>query len=207
MSHAIDMAQFLCGPIRRVVATKETFVQRAPAAGPGQRHPLRPWQARRPDGRRHQRGLRRRAGRVRERGPRHARGGSLDLRAAELDGVRAQRVEGRRVVGPRDAQPAPTVPAGGAADRRVHRGARPVTHSRTRGPSCRAAATRSATRTSSSSRRWNSCARSRPAASTARASPTRWPTPRSPRRWSARGRRGRWEDVISLRHRLRERRC
>jgi predicted dehydrogenase len=30
MSHAIDMAQYLCGPIRRVVATKETFVKERP---------------------------------------------------------------------------------------------------------------------------------------------------------------------------------
>jgi predicted dehydrogenase len=35
MSHAIDMAQFLCGPIRRVVATKETFVQERPLPEPG----------------------------------------------------------------------------------------------------------------------------------------------------------------------------
>lgn len=30
MSHAIDMAQFLCGPIRRVVSVKETFVRERP---------------------------------------------------------------------------------------------------------------------------------------------------------------------------------
>ena len=36
MSHAIDMAQFLCGPIRRVVATKETFVRERPLPVPGQ---------------------------------------------------------------------------------------------------------------------------------------------------------------------------
>ena len=30
MSHAIDMAQYMCGPIRRVVATKETFVKMPP---------------------------------------------------------------------------------------------------------------------------------------------------------------------------------
>jgi predicted dehydrogenase len=35
MSHAIDMAQFLCGPIRRVVATKETFVKERPLPVPG----------------------------------------------------------------------------------------------------------------------------------------------------------------------------
>lgn len=35
MSHAIDMAQFLCGPIRRVVATKETFVRERPLPVPG----------------------------------------------------------------------------------------------------------------------------------------------------------------------------
>jgi predicted dehydrogenase len=36
MSHAIDMAQYLCGPIRRVVATKETFVRERPLPVPGQ---------------------------------------------------------------------------------------------------------------------------------------------------------------------------
>ena len=35
MSHAIDMAQFLCGPITRVVATKETFVKERPLPTPG----------------------------------------------------------------------------------------------------------------------------------------------------------------------------
>ena len=36
MSHAIDMAQFMCGPIRRVVAVKETFVRERPLPVPGQ---------------------------------------------------------------------------------------------------------------------------------------------------------------------------
>ncbi len=35
MSHAIDMAQFLLGPIRRVVATKEIFVKQRPLPRPG----------------------------------------------------------------------------------------------------------------------------------------------------------------------------
>jgi predicted dehydrogenase len=35
MSHAIDMAQYLCGPITRVVATKETFVRERPLPVPG----------------------------------------------------------------------------------------------------------------------------------------------------------------------------
>jgi predicted dehydrogenase len=35
MSHAIDMAQYLCGPIRRVVATRETFVRERPLPVPG----------------------------------------------------------------------------------------------------------------------------------------------------------------------------
>ena len=35
MSHAIDMAQFLCGPITRVVAVKETFVRERPLPVPG----------------------------------------------------------------------------------------------------------------------------------------------------------------------------
>jgi predicted dehydrogenase len=36
MSHAIDMAQFMCGPIKRVVAVKETFVRERPLPVPGQ---------------------------------------------------------------------------------------------------------------------------------------------------------------------------
>ena len=36
MSHAIDMAQFMCGPIGRVVAVKETFVRERPLPVPGQ---------------------------------------------------------------------------------------------------------------------------------------------------------------------------
>jgi predicted dehydrogenase len=36
MSHAIDMAQYLCGPVRRVVAVKETFVRERPLPVPGQ---------------------------------------------------------------------------------------------------------------------------------------------------------------------------
>ena len=35
MSHAIDMAQHLCGPIRRLVATKEIFVKNRPLPRPG----------------------------------------------------------------------------------------------------------------------------------------------------------------------------
>ncbi len=35
MSHAIDMAQFLCGPIRRVVSVKEIFVKERPLPTPG----------------------------------------------------------------------------------------------------------------------------------------------------------------------------
>ena len=35
MSHAIDMAQFLFGPIRRVVATRETVVKERPIPKPG----------------------------------------------------------------------------------------------------------------------------------------------------------------------------
>ena len=35
MSHAIDMAQFMCGPISRVVAVKETFIKQRPLPTPG----------------------------------------------------------------------------------------------------------------------------------------------------------------------------
>ncbi len=38
MSHTIDLAQFLCGPIRRVVATKEIFVKQRPIPAPGASH-------------------------------------------------------------------------------------------------------------------------------------------------------------------------
>jgi predicted dehydrogenase len=34
MSHAIDMAQYLCGPIRRVVSVQETFVKERPLPSP-----------------------------------------------------------------------------------------------------------------------------------------------------------------------------
>lgn len=36
MSHAIDMALYLCGPIRRVVAAQETFIAERPIPVPGQ---------------------------------------------------------------------------------------------------------------------------------------------------------------------------
>ena len=35
MSHAIDMAQYLCGPIKKVVSTKEIFVKERPLPTPG----------------------------------------------------------------------------------------------------------------------------------------------------------------------------
>ena len=38
MSHTIDMAQFLCGPISRVVATSEIFVKQRPVPAPGSSH-------------------------------------------------------------------------------------------------------------------------------------------------------------------------
>ncbi len=38
MSHAIDMAQFLCGPIARVVAVKDTFVEERPLPREGGTH-------------------------------------------------------------------------------------------------------------------------------------------------------------------------
>lgn len=38
MTHAIDMAQFLYGPITRVVAVKEIFVRERPLPGPGASH-------------------------------------------------------------------------------------------------------------------------------------------------------------------------
>lgn len=38
MSHAIDMAHYLCGPISRVVATRETFVRERPLPQPGGTH-------------------------------------------------------------------------------------------------------------------------------------------------------------------------
>jgi predicted dehydrogenase len=38
MSHTIDMAQYLCGPVTRVVATKETFIRKRPLPMPGGTH-------------------------------------------------------------------------------------------------------------------------------------------------------------------------
>ena len=46
ISHSVDLAHMLLGPITRVVGTTETFITRAPAAG-RRRHALRPRQARR----------------------------------------------------------------------------------------------------------------------------------------------------------------
>ena len=70
MSHSVDLAHMLLGPITRVVGTTETFITRAPAAQPrGGTHYGR-GAPERPDGRGHQRGLRRDAVRVRRRGAR-----------------------------------------------------------------------------------------------------------------------------------------
>ncbi len=149
MSHAIDMAQFMCGPISRVVAVKETFIKQRPLPMPGAGTHYDRGKPGDPTGAGDQRGLRRRAGRVRERGARHARVRPLDRRAAELDGLRAQRLEGRASAGITRSSTscACTFPRSSPTTGSSRSSA--ATPSRTRGTSSRAAATRSATRTSS----------------------------------------------------------
>ena len=124
MSHAVDMALHLAGPIRRVVSTKNIFVAERPLPTPG-------------SGSHYDRGSPGDpAGEVTNEdyvgalvefdsgAPRHARGGPVDLRPTELNGLRGERLPGRRVLGQREAQPAQAVPARGTAGGRIHRGAR-----------------------------------------------------------------------------------
>ena len=198
MSHAIDMAQFLCGPISRVVAVKETFIKQRPLPVPGAGTHYDRGKPGDPTGSVTNEDY---VGALVEfesgtRG--HARVRPLDRRAAELDGLRTQRLEGRRRLGSRDAQPAPPVPSRGTAQRRVHRGAR-----RRRLPESgqhRAGRWQLDRLRGSEVDRGagvpQSVAAGRP---TNPAFPRPWPTPRSPRPWSAPGRPGRWEDVVSLR--------
>ena len=132
MSHAIDMAQFLCGPIRRVVATKETFVKERPLPVPGQ-------------------------GTHYDRGKPGDPTGTVtneDYVGALVEfenGVHGTLEADRSIFGPQSSmafelngskgaaawdhettQPAAAVPPGGATDGRVHRGPRAATPSRTR---------------------------------------------------------------------------
>ena len=72
MSHAVDLALMLNGPIDRVVGIGETFITERPLPS-GAGTPLRPRQPRRPNRRGHQRGLLRGTGGVRQRQPRRFR--------------------------------------------------------------------------------------------------------------------------------------
>ena len=94
MSHSVDLAHMLLGPITRVVGTTETFIRERPLPGAG-RQPLRPRAAGRPDRRGHERGLRRDAVRVRLRRARDVRDQPLDRRAREPERVRGLRHQGR----------------------------------------------------------------------------------------------------------------
>ena len=88
LSHAVDLAHILLGPIERVVGTIETFIRERPLPVSARRQPLRARRGRRPDRRGHQRGLRRDAVRVRERRARHLRVEPHAGRAGEPDGLR-----------------------------------------------------------------------------------------------------------------------
>ena len=99
LSHVVDLAHFLVGPIAKVVGTKETFIRQRPLPQPGRTGPLRPRPAGRPDRRGDQRGLRRRARRVRQRGARHLRELAVHRRPREPDGLRRSTAPGARSAG------------------------------------------------------------------------------------------------------------
>ena len=111
LSHAIDMAHLVCGPIAEVTGNRATIIAERPLPSPAGRTTTR--RAPTPRAAGHERGLRRRAGPVRERragharglprdhglavrprlrDPRHARRDRLDVRADE----RAARLPARR---------------------------------------------------------------------------------------------------------------
>ena len=64
LAHVTDMALYLCGGVKRLVSNCAYLHRRASPAHSGQGHALLAGRARRPDGRRGQRGLCRRAGRI-----------------------------------------------------------------------------------------------------------------------------------------------
>ncbi len=148
MSHSVDLALMLLGPITRVVGTTATFIAERPLPGAG-RDPLRARQARRPDRRGHERGLRRDAVRVRLGRARDVRDEPLDRRAREPERVRGLRHQGRAGLEPREAQRAASSTWPRTRSTRAIARSTAATASRTTATSCRAARTGSASRTSS----------------------------------------------------------
>ena len=100
-----------------------------------------------PHARRHQRGLRRDAVRVRERRARLVRGEPRDRRAGEPDGVRRARHRRRGGLGPRGAQRAAALPGDRRTAARATRPCSAASASRRTARSSRAARTGSGTRT------------------------------------------------------------
>ena len=141
MSHSVDLAHMLLGPITRVVGTTETFITRAAAARRGAAATTAAARPGDPDRRGHQRGLRRDAVRVRRRRARHVRGEPLDRRPGEPDGVRRLRHPGRAGLEPRAAQRAAALPRRGRAATRATGRCSAATASPTTATSCRAART------------------------------------------------------------------
>ncbi len=92
LSHAVDLAQFLAGPITRLVGTTATLIPGARSAPA----PTTAAAARTTSTASHQRGLRRHAVRVRERRARQVRGEPRDRRAGEPAGDRRPRHRRRR---------------------------------------------------------------------------------------------------------------
>ena len=149
MSHAIDMAQFMCGPITRVVAVKETFIKQRPLPIPGSGTHYDRGKPDDPTGAVTNEDY---VGALVEfengtRGTLETR--PLDRRTAELDGIRAQRLERGRVVGSRERSTSCACTFPTSSPTTGSSTSSPATRSRTRGTSSRAAGTRSGTRTSS----------------------------------------------------------
>ena len=143
LSHAVDLAQMLLGPITSGRSAQlETFIRRAPGARPaaashyGRGSP-------RPGGAGHQRGLRRDAGALCRRRPRHLRGEPDDRRPESPDGIRRLRDAGGRRVEPRAAQRVAAVPRRRRTVARATRPCSAATGSDITGHSRPAAATRS----------------------------------------------------------------
>ena len=100
MAHVVDMTHFLVGPIDRVSGRTATMIARRPRL-PGRRgHPLQQGGDGRPR-RRRERGLGRRAVRVRRRHGRLARGQPRHRRAARADALRGLRHARRAGLGAR----------------------------------------------------------------------------------------------------------
>ena len=124
MSHSVDLAHMLVGPIARVVGTTETFIRQRPLPVPGRGTHYGRGAAWRPRRRRDERGLRRDALRVRERRARHVRGRPDAARAGEPDGLRPSRDRGCDRLEPRAHERAPALPRHRRAALRLHDGLR-----------------------------------------------------------------------------------